>query len=244
MLNIMIHHLHGNGFDPVKGSVHIDDLEKVIDKYGDTARYTFDDRLLSQQLAVELLDKKGIRGWFFVCHHNVMEQDRMTRERTPDFYRWLAGQIGVNAISDMPSDFLSEFKFYTLNDRIYRYFRDIQNPKLHESIMSPLRQPIELLPLSKIKHHNIGMHSYSHPNNMDTMSNMEQMNEWWYCFDWLYHMNGIDIASASYPMGRYNDCTLDQMYVYDIKLGFTSSEVAGESDLELPRTDIKKLIWK
>jgi len=52
----MIHHLHSNGFDPVQGSVDIADLAKCIDKYGDLANYTFDDRLLSQQLAVDLLD--------------------------------------------------------------------------------------------------------------------------------------------------------------------------------------------
>ena len=78
-MNIMVHHLHGDGFSPVAGSVDVRVFEKLVDKYPD-ATWTFDDRLVSQELAVGVLDRKGIRGKFFVVGKNVMEQDRLTRE--------------------------------------------------------------------------------------------------------------------------------------------------------------------
>ena len=238
----MIHHLHGKGFDPVVGSVHIKELDKLIDKYRDELIITCDDRLISQQLAVDLLDRKGIKAWFFVCHHNVMEQDRQTRERMGEgFYCWF-----INECQKRVKDFLSQYSFYTYEDRLYRFIRDDKVSGLHEEIMSPLRQPIQYLPLKNIRHHNIGMHTYSHPTNLETMSNHVQGNEWWYCFDWLTFANGIEIESAAYPMGRYNEHTLEIMTTYGVKLGFRSDDlpVANPNDLELPRTDIKNLIWK
>jgi len=244
----MIHHLQGKGFDPVLGSVDIKDLEKLIDKHPNYT-YTFDDRLLSQQLAVDLLDKKGIKGWFFVNHHNVMEQDRMTRERMGDeFYGWFFDNYKVyflnEAYKSMGNKFLSQYEFYSDTDRFYRFIRDVYAPSSHETIMKPLRQPIELLPLDKIKHHNVGLHSYSHPNRISQLSEVEQFDEYYFNKKWLDVDYGISVISMSHPMGDYSKFTLEALSDLGIKIGFRADAIMvhNRTDLELPRIDIKNLI--
>jgi len=197
-----------------------------------------------------LLTYSTIKGWFFVNHHNVMEQDRMTRERIPDFYEWFWNKVGntylVYSATDMPDDFLKQYDFYTDNDRLYRYFRDIAYPKAHETIMKPLRQPIELLSLDKIKHHNVGLHSYSHPNRISQLSEVEQFDEYYFNKKWLDVDYGISVISMSHPMGDYSKFTLEALSDLGIKIGFRADAIMvhNRTDLELPRIDIKNLIWK
>ena len=123
-MNVMFHHLHGDGFAPVRGSVDVSVLDGLIDKYGDKIRYTFDDRLASQVLAVDLLNKKGLQGWFFVCEENKIEQDKQTMERTPNFYKKFRDAYGIERIvkawHEMHPEFLKEYPFYTEADRLYR----------------------------------------------------------------------------------------------------------------------------
>jgi len=238
----MIHHLHGKGFDPVRGSVDISVLEKVIDTYGDGVLYTFDDGIPSQILGAEMLKKKGIRGYFFVNHHNEMEQDRATRERLGEgFYAWFFRQFEVMMLPHivpvtMPEDFLAEFKFYSYEDRLYRYFRDMTYPDIHDIIMKPHREPVESLKLEDIKDHEIGLHSYSHPRRMSRLSYDQQY------YEYSKNLEMIPEATTmAHPMGSYNDDTLKILKELGIKQGFLAT-AEYLSDLEQPRLDIT--IWK
>jgi len=232
---IMIHHLHGDGFAPVRGSADIRKLERIIDRYGDTLTYTFDDRLPCQELAVNLLDKKGIRGIFFVCHHNVMEMDRATRERMPDFYRWFMNEYPYPEPT-IPDDFLSQYTFYSKKERTYRYIRDILNPIVHEEIMAPLRENVDLLCLDKIRHHEIGLHSYSHPARISRLSEKDQL------FEYRENLKMIPEATTmSHPMGDYNETTLIILRALGITKGYRSDNRRGPTSLELPRIDINLL---
>ena len=177
MVTIMVHHIHGDGFPEIAGSVSLEKFKKVIDKYP-KARFTFDDGLLCHELAVNVLDKKGIQGWFFVNNVNEMEQDRVTRQ-SPDFYWWFMDvYLGKFPYPNMPDSFLAEFSFYSKVEREYRYIRDILNPDGHDFIMKPFRKPIEFIGLDKLRHHKIGLHTYSHPRRLSMLSVGEQYLQW------------------------------------------------------------------
>lgn len=230
----MVHGLHGDGFSPVQGSVDIRVLEGVVDKMGNNLTYTFDDRLESQELAVNLLNRKGIRGVFFVNSHNEMEQDRMIRER-PDFYNWFMDQYGKPP--KMPNDFLIQFSFYSFQDRMYRYIRDIHDPKGHDKIMRPHRKEIKLLDLDKLKGHELGLHSYSHPRRMEQLSYDEQYMEYKLNLDLV-----PDATSMAHPMGSYNNDTIKVLRRLGIKKGYKASDSFAANEFDLPRVDIT--LWK
>ena len=233
MVGIMIHHIHGSGFSPVKGSISVEKLEKTIEKYAKTHIFTFDDRLASQELAIDVLDKKGIQGWFFVVHHNEMEQDRITRESSPDFHGWFMSEYLKNyPYPNMPEDFLSAYPFYTQKEKEYRYIRDVLNPFGHDEIMRPHRRDVALLDLDKIRHHKIGLHSHSHPRRMSHLNAFEQYTEYQLCCDLVGETDCM-----SHPMGDYNDTTLEILKAMGIKYGFRSDDKFF-SNLELPRIDI------
>ena len=231
----MIHHLHGKGFPAVKGSAPIERLERIIDRFGNRILYTFDDRLPSQQLAIETLNRRGIKGYFFIVHHNVMEQDRITREQIPDFYNWFLSQYPGPIL--MPDDFLANYPFYSIEEKQYRYIRDIQDPEFHTQIMADKRKPLKLLELKYLSNHIVGLHSYSHPPRITRLTMVQQWHEWLYNYQMVASAFGTPFC-MSHPLNDYDDWTLECMKMLRISIGFRSDNVAGTTNLELPRIDI------
>jgi len=245
MKTIMIHHLSGQGFDPVAGSVDIKALEKIIDNQKYTL--TFDDRLQSQELALDMLKRKGIQAYFFVNHHNEMEQDRATRDRLGEgFYAWFFRQFEVMMLPHivpltMPDSFLAQYKFYSYEDRLYRYFRDIAYPEIHDIIMKPHREMVELLDLNKLKDHKIGMHSFSHPRRMENLSRDDQFKEYLDNLNYIFETTGQLADSMSHPMGSYNNDTLSVLRELGVLIGYRADKTKGPTTLEYPRIDIQEL---
>lgn len=248
--NIMIHHLHGDGLKPINGSVPLSKLEKILDKWPDTV-FTFDDRLPSQVLALDWLKMKGIKAYFFVNHHNEMEQDRLTREDMHGFYDWFFSEYQKTLIASlkgyvdpvgtarfiMPGNFLGQYDFYSEDERLYRYIRDIFAPDVHDSIMRPLRREVELLDLDLIKDHEVGLHSFSHPRRISKLHWRAQVRE--------YRLNLEMIPGAtsmSHPMGDYSDVTLGILDALGIKEGFRADDIKEiYSNLEKPRIDVNNI---
>ena len=91
-------------------------------------------------------------------------------------------------------NYLSEFKFYSRNDRLFRYLRDIiLNEENYDSIMKLMMKNKKFnkknvskklyfskQDLKKInkQNHIIGLHSYTHPTNMDKLSYKKQLLEY------------------------------------------------------------------
>lgn len=233
--NIMIHHLHGDGFPNVQGSVSVERISQIMDKYPRCV-LTFDDRLPSQELVLDLLDRKGKKAYFFVNHHNEMEQDRMIRESYGDtFYEWFFSQYPL-PLPNMPDSFLSQWSFYSPEDKMYRWIKDYSDPLAHDHIMAPKRSEVQLLDLDKIKHHEIGLHSYSHPRDMGALDFKDQFMEYYRLKEIVPHA-----FSMSHPMGRYNEDTLIILKSLGIRIGFRSDNKAGKTNLELPRIDVNDL---
>lgn len=155
-----------------------------------------------------------------------------------------------------PKDFLADFPFYTYEDKWFRYLRDrFLGKNKYESLMldiiSDHNFKVEEV-MSKIwltndhikklveMGHTVGLHSYTHPINMQSLSKEEQKEEY---IKNLNHLEGLlgkgRIESMSHPCGNYSETTLSLLDSLGIKIGFRSSMSVKsiKSPLEIPRED-------
>jgi len=158
-------------------------------------------------------------------------------------------------------NYLNEFPFYSENDKWFRYLRDIflgkkayiklmktlmQEKKFnYKEIISRLWMSNKHLVNLKKKGHTIGLHSYSHPTTMKTLSISKQYNEYKKNKDHLEKVLDKNVIfTMSHPCGSYNNETLEILKNLNIKLGFRSNTSIKKinSHLEIPREDHANLV--
>ncbi|MGV0999607.1 MAG: polysaccharide deacetylase family protein [Fluviibacter sp.] len=171
-----------------------------------------------------------------------------TKESHPEVY--------ADALKNFDADqYLSSFPFYTKNDKYFRFLRDMVLGKLkYEQIMNSLMTKLnfdvvlasqslwmnnEHIKLLHENGHNIGLHSYSHPTTMHTLSKKAQELEYKKNFEHLESVLKARPMAMSHPCGNYNEDTLKIMEKLGIKIGFRSSNYVKhiKSNLEVPRND-------
>lgn len=263
----MVHHLWERGsvdYPYRLGAVTTDQLEQIIVDNGVipasdwTARYlsgfagsstclSFDDRLVSQRLVIPVLRKYGLDAFFFCPTKDMyLEKERYFIDITgvDAFYE---KYFFDNNVSDPPKDFLSEFSFYTDNDRKYRFFRN-NNAGLHEAYMTRLLSKFDYpdlhIPLTELHESGVailGLHSHSHPTVFRRLPAHQQITDYSLNYDILSHFQ--DIYSVAHPVNSYGFSTLKWLSALGIKVGFraNSEQVTRMSELELPRIDIATL---
>ena len=95
------------------------------------------------------------------------------------------------------------------------------------------------------KGHIIGLHSHTHPTELKSLSNSEQLDEYQKNIDILTSIVGSEIFSMSHPCNSYNDETLKILQNMNVNFGFRSNMDSGYStSLEYPRIDHALLIEK
>lgn len=235
---------------------------------------TFDDALLCQaDIALPILNKRKIQAFFFIYSSPFMgEPDyleiyryfRMTEfQDINDFYKHFFEKTKFLYTSDYEDhnkkfqdlNYLNDFKFYTADDKWFRYLRDIVLGKnRYEDIMSAMMKEYNFSPQEKLSSlwmnnnhlkslqsggHNIGLHSYSHPTTLHFLDRNLQENEYSKNFLHLSDILGDAPQSMSHPCGNYNDDTLKILNKKNIEIGFRSSNSIKEikSHLEIPRED-------
>jgi peptidoglycan/xylan/chitin deacetylase (PgdA/CDA1 family) len=153
-------------------------------------------------------------------------------------------------------DYLAAFPFYSKNDKWFRYIRDqMLGSERYNKIMYELMSLHSFNPSESAKllwmtegilkelsgeGHLIGLHSYSHPTQMNKLSYEEQQNQFTKNLEHLESLLGKGtIVSMSHPCGNYNDETLKILTDLKIKIGFRSSLSRTDirSNLEIPRDD-------
>lgn len=176
----MFHHLHSNKHLPAQGSLSASDFSDMLDWLGKNFNLigakdylkrfeqsqltnndiclSFDDALLCQyDIAVPILEKRGIDAFFFVYssvfHGMPVNLEVFRHFRTncfpdiDDFYRQFFKLVEIEYEGDLEQhfsqyqnqDYLNSFPFYTENDKWFRYIRDqVLGPANYEQLMLDL----------------------------------------------------------------------------------------------------------
>ena len=241
---------------------------------------TFDDNLMCQyEVAVPVLEHYDLTGFFFiyssVCEGNIENLEIYRRFRTeyfasvPEFYAKFEHDIEtclpeLHVAKQMqnfdPSHYLTQYAFYTLEDKRFRFIRDeILKPDNYfrvmdamityrgltkETLAKGLWMYDENLRTLSDKGHMIGLHSYSHPTRMRELNHEAQSDEYRKNFEHIAKATGKNPVAMSHPCNSYDASTLGCLRSLGIRLGFCSNlqAVANRSELEFPRQDHADLI--
>ena len=252
-------------------------LDKTIKKKD--VCITFDDCLKCQyDIAMPVLKKNKLSAFFFIYSSvfdkvpNYLEIFRDFRHSNfknieifyKEFFVLLRAKFKKKKLDldkKFKKNYLFKYKFYTLNDRKYRFCRDkIITKKNYEAIMfdmmknkkynykkirNKLFMSIQDLKNLKSNNHLIGLHSNSHPLNIYKLSYKSQYLDYSKNFNFLKKKLNITPKSMSHPFGRYNKDSLKVLKKLGIKIGFLSSPVKfAKSNLEIGRIDHNLFIKK
>jgi len=239
MTTLMIHHIHGEGHPPVKGSISLELLEKAVQS---EHQLTFNGGLICQELAFPLLKKYGRVAIFFMNNENKMEAHKQVMEALGNQFYLTFWKYVRDTAFIVPKDFLTEYAFYTQEDRKYRYYRDYVDTKRHDEIMQGIAGNLNVTGLfinpQKIvdNGHIIGLQSATHPRRMDLLKPHEQFNEWVSNLAMVRKFQR-EILYAAHPMGRYTEVTKEILSILGITNAYTTKE-NSQGFLESPRIDI------
>lgn len=237
---------------------------------------TFDDGMKCQwDFAIPWLEEVGVKAIFFVhsqplidgydklvCIKRFSSEFFISREEYYEsFDYFLKNQ--ANKFNDIicPESFLSEYSFYTMKDKRYRYIRDfLLSPNIYFSIIDSMMkykgvnyadfsdensflQKKHIRQISQMGHI-IGLHTHTHPTNISRLSYSEQEYEFVRNKQIIEDITSQRVVAASYPCGRYNKDTLNILKKIGIVCAFTSSVHSSDSNpLTLPRQD-SALVFK
>jgi len=242
---------------------------------------TFDDSLLCQyEIAAPILTDEGLTAFYFVYSSAFTDEPDMLEVyryfRTmeyPDFDAFCDGfvsqarlQCGDRITEALdafdPDSYLTEFPFYSRNDRIFRYVRDqVLTSTEYAHVMSGLmdergfeidkalkhlHMTPEHLEMLQINGNIVGLHSHTHPTRMDLLDGDEQRLEYTTNSTFLTENLGRSPTSMSHPCGRYTRETLRVLTDLGVRLGFRSSLSIPKAPslLEIPREDPANILEK
>lgn len=91
--------------------------------------------------------------------------------------------------------------------------------------------------------HEIGLHSFSHPLNINSLSLEDHISEYEQNKSHLERAFDISVKSASYPCGLTNSSVADALDLMGIRIGFmATSDYSNNNRFELPRSNHMSLI--
>ena len=249
-------------------------LSEAERRSGRVVVLTFDDALLSQvDVAGPILRERGYRAVFSI-HSSVFggKPDPLEifasfrAEAFPDFSTfWHEFELEARRgrLSSQPEfplyypeDYLSDFPFYTPEERKFRYLRDeVLGPSRYTDVMWGMVEGHSSFDVEEVKHrlwmkhshlsqllaegHSVGLHSHSHPTRLDELAPEDQAREYTLNFDWIVENLGVRPLFVAHPCGRYSTDTLEILDNLGVKIGFRSTMTGGVrgSSLEIPRED-------
>jgi peptidoglycan/xylan/chitin deacetylase (PgdA/CDA1 family) len=156
---------------------------------------------------------------------------------------------------------LSEYLFYSINERKFRFLRDqLLTPEQYRDIMFRLIAASKSFSLEAAVEgmwmapkdlsdlfsggHSVGLHSHSHPTAMADLSYGEQLEEYSSNKTWIEDYLGLSPKWVAHPCGSYSETTLRVLQELDIRVGFRDSLTPGPFGtlLEIPREDHTNLM--
>lgn len=244
---------------------------------------TFDDNLKCQyEIAKPILDKYKIKCFWFVYtspYVGIVERIELYRyfrskffSDFNSFFSKFCSYIEIlgassnkiyRIIDEFPeNNYFKEYIFYSYEDRLYRYLRDIVFSKSeYESIMNKMITDSEMdseehllkslwiseeeLRILSDEGHLLGLHSHSHPFKMKNYPFADQLQEFRTNKLILESIIKKPVTTVSHPCGSYSKETISILKDLDVVLGF--KDTTGYNSLtdiyyEQPRLDHYHLI--
>ena len=237
---------------------------------------TFDDSLLCQyDIAYPVLESYGIKAFWFIYSSPFskdkinFEVNRYFRENNfrsiSEYYEIFINQLNDYQLNDKqisilssfdPKKYLIDFRFYSDEDKKYRFIRDnVLSRDEYFKLIGKIMEYRDFNYLEVFKmlwmkkehllnliqnHHIIGMHSHNHPMKIENLSYNDQLKEYGKNYDFIYKTTGIKPISMSHPCNSYSTDTLNILNDMKIKIGFRSNMKNipfRNPNLELPRYD-------
>ena len=241
---------------------------------------TFDDALLCQfDVAAPILESFRIKAFFNVYSSALqgtpdqLETYRFFRttefSSINDFYDYFFNhikemdeQLFLQGLKQYEgnTNFLSEFKIYSEQDKLFRFFRDnilgsrqysaIMSELMHKKNFDSLGVPAKVFMTKKhlmslVKSgHVVGLHSHTHPTNMDKLSRLDQEDEYLKNKNYVSKELGILTTSMAHPCGKYSKDSIEILKELGIRIGFAASisEATIDRKFEIPREDHMNLM--
>lgn len=238
---------------------------------------TFDDGLKSQfDVIFPVLEERKLKAFFFV-YSGAYSKNPPLLEFFRDFRLFyfknkneyfelffetiqsIHSEEYSTFLKNYKPDYLSNYPFYTINDRKYRFLRDIVlKDKYFDVVLSLMkekdysissRHEYLFMTTENIKKlhesgHSIGLHSHNHPTSVHRLSYKNQLEEYTKNYEFINSITNEKINSMSHPLGNYNNDTLKILKKLEIKVGFRDSLFPSsiKSALEIPREDHSNII--
>lgn len=240
---------------------------------------TFDDALKCQvDVALPILEARGLTAFWFV-YSSVFEGNVETLEifryfRTTEFESFeqycdafmdaaqvrFSNKLVVGLKNADIGGYLSEFPFYSYQDRLYRFVRDrilttSEHEACHWRMMQAKHFDIDAARANlwmtdgdirtlSANGHCVGLHSYSHPIRIETLPIEEQRLEYEKNFTHLHATTNSRPRVMSHPCNSYNTETIAILKELGIEIGFCSNLSKGraKSSLEIPREDHSNIV--
>ena len=242
---------------------------------------TFDDNLLCQfEIALPVLKEFNLKAFWFIYSSplvGVIEKLELYRyfrsshySTINDFYIDFNHHISNSDYKDLVEtklknytkiDYLSQFSFYSSEDKKFRYIRDeILGQSIYYELMDNMleKNNINVNSISELlwmkpeqikilsnEGHIIGLHSHTHPTALSKLSKEHQSKEYDTNHKVLSSIIETEINTMAHPNGSYSKETLELLSSQNIKVGFRSDFQEGfDSVLEYPRIDHAYLMKK
>lgn len=239
---------------------------------------TFDDNLTSHfSFTKKILDKYKIKAFFFIyssiykSKNTIFEIFRyFYNKRFENFTKFYIKfeefvlketNISKKKFLIKPKNYLNKFKFYSFEDKKFRYLRDkiltqncfeylikkFMNAYKFDYKSKSLEKKIwlskKMIKILSKDGHEIGLHSHTHNRNLYKMNYSDQFNEFFKNYVFIKNITKKIPRSASYPFNSYNKYTLKILKKLKIEACFLSNnnKVYNNNPLKLCRIDIGEL---
>ena len=255
-------------------------IEKIKDKslQKDEICLSFDDGLKSQvDIAAPVLEDHKVKAFFFV--YTNFETSRINIEALRYFREKYFNSIDeyyceffkiyedishkkksklVSKYKNHIKNYSQKFKFYSLDDILYRKIRDTKSSEEQFIKVNKMLFKLKKFNYKKSIHnfymgkkdykmlnvlgHNIGLHSHTHPTNLNLLEFEKQFDEFYKNKSILEEVLKKDINSASYPCGNYDLKTKKILKKLNIEFAFiqiqkNNFKISNLNKFEIPRID-------
>lgn len=239
--------------------------------------FTFDDALRSQfEIALPVLKEYSIDALFNVYSGIWSDELPMLEvwswwrtnafEDFSEFYQLFLTFCNSSSpyrveeiLKEYPDGYLSEFPFYSQEERKFRFIRDrclsfeeysdINNRMMdqtghsREKIAQTIWMTKEQVNVINDAGSEIGLHSFSHRTRISSLPVASQRAEYERNFYDLQDLTGNNPRFVAHPCGDYSSDTLSILGSLGVSVGFRSTPTGGDKTyLEIPREDHSVLV--